>query len=197
MAENLTLPPAQRQGGTSLVEALDRRRSCRAFREDPLAMDVIGQCLWAAQGRTSRGRRTAPSAGATYPLEVYAVTPQGVACYDPSHHRLRSHLTGDAREALARAALDQTFIVAAPLTIVLCAVFARVAARYGKQRGERYTHIEIGHAAQNVLLQAEALGLGSVPVGAFKDSQVSSVLELPSDHVPLYLIPIGHPGAGG
>jgi SagB-type dehydrogenase family enzyme len=101
------------------------------------------------------------------------------------------------RDALARAALDQTFIAVAPLTVALCAVFARVAGRYGKQRGERYALIEIGHAAQNVLLQVEALGLGSVPVGAFKDSEVSAVLALPPEHVPLYLIPIGHPGPGG
>jgi SagB-type dehydrogenase family enzyme len=197
MAENLTLPPATRRGGPTLVEALDRRRSCRVFLEDPLAEDVIGQCLWAAQGRNSRGRRTAPSAGATYPLEVYAVTPEGVAHYDPSRHRLRRHIPADVREALAGAALNQTFIAVAPLTIALCAVFSRVAGRYGKQRGERYTFIEIGHAAQNVLLQAEALGLGSVPVGAFKDSEVSAVLELPPEHAPLYLIPIGHPGPGG
>lgn len=175
------------------MEALDRRRSCREFTDEPITEEALSQCLWAAQGRNAHGRRTAPSAGALYPVEVYALTADGVGRYDPAKHRLLSHIQRDLRERLASAALSQMFIAVAPLTIVLCAVFARVAVRYGKSRGERYTLIEIGHVAQNVLLQAEALGLGSVPVGAFNDSEVKALLELPADHVPLYLLPIGHP----
>jgi len=194
MALPLALLPALRQGGASLTELLDLRRSCREFADEPLALEALGQCLWAAQGRNAHRRRTSPSAGALYPLEVYSVTAEGMAHYDSANHRLQPHLRRDLREALARAALGQMFIAIAPLTIVLCAVFARVEVRYGKKRGERYTLIEIGHAAQNVLLQAQALGLGSVPVGAFEDSEVMAVLELPADHVPLYLLPIGHPG---
>lgn len=193
MAATLPLPPPQREGGAALTLALDGRRSCREFSEEPLAQEALGQCLWAAQGRNAHGRRTAPSAGALYPLEVYVLTQRGVERYDPANHRLSRHSQRDLRAALADAALGQMFLAVAPATIVLCAVFARVAARYGKPRGERYTLIEIGHAAQNVLLQAEALGLGSVPVGAFDDGEVQALLELPADHVPLYLLPIGHP----
>jgi SagB-type dehydrogenase family enzyme len=191
-----SLPPARRHGGASLTEALDLRRSCREFTDEPLSPEAVGQCLWAAQGLNVHGRRTSPSAGGLFPLEVYAVTAGGVHRYEPGHHRLVRHLRNDLRESLARAALNQTYIAVAPLTIVLCAVFARIEVRYGKKRGERYTLIEVGHSAQNVLLQAQALGLGSVPVGAFQDAEVMALLELPAEHVPLYMIPIGHPGPG-
>ncbi|HLB64099.1 MAG TPA: SagB/ThcOx family dehydrogenase [Anaerolineales bacterium] len=194
MPTSLSLPQPQRQGGATLTVVLDRRTSCREFASEPLTSEALGQCLWAAQGRNAHGRRTAPSAGALYPLEVYVLTPQAVERYDPAIHRLIHHLQRDLRRELASAALGQMFLAAAPVTIVLCAVFERVAVRYGKQRGERYTLMEIGHAAQNVLLQAEALGLGSVAVGAFDDAEVQALLELPAGHIPLYLLPIGHPG---
>ncbi len=194
MASPHALPEPQRQGGAALTVVLDRRRSCREFTDETMTPEALGQCLWAAQGRNAHARRTAPSAGALYPLEVYALTADGVARYDSAKHRLHSHIQRELRDRLADAALGQMFIAVAPATIVLCAVFALVAVRYGKARGERYTLIEIGHAAQNVLLQAEALGLGCVPVGAFDDHEVQALLELPSDHIPLYLLPIGHPG---
>jgi SagB-type dehydrogenase family enzyme len=196
MDSSSSLPAARRQGGASLSEVLDLRRSCREFTDEALTPETVSQCLWAAQGRNLHGRRTAPSAGGLYPLEVYAVTAGGVDRYNPAHHRLERHLRSDLRDSLARAASAQTFIAVAPLTLVLCAVFARIEVRYGKKRGERYTLIEVGHSAQNILLQAQALGLGSVPVGAFQDSEVMALLELPADHIPLYLIPIGHPGPG-
>lgn len=189
----VTLPPAQVSGGVPVEQALDRRHTCREFSPAPLTLGQVGQLLWSAQGANSRGRRTAPSAGARYPLETYAVTADGVGQYDPDRHRLRWFIDQDSRGALARAALDQEFVAAAPLTIVLCAVYERVNRKYGEARGPRYVHIEVGHAAQNVLLQAVCLGLGAAPVGAFDDEAVQLVLRLPDDHQPLYLLPIGYP----
>lgn len=188
------LPEPERRGERPLEWTLDRRKSVRTFLAKPLTPAQIGQLLWAAQGTNAVGGRTSPSAGARYPLEVYAVTAEGVAHYDPAHHRLEPTLARDVRAELARAALGQDFIAVAPLTIVLCAVFERVSSRYGKARGERYVIFEVGHAAQNVLLQAVALGLGSVPVGAFRDEEVHRLLELPGDQPPLYLLPVGYPG---
>ncbi len=188
------LPEPDRRGERTLEWTLDQRHSIRAFSRAALTSAQIGQLLWAAQGLNAAGRRTSPSAGALYPLEVYAVTADGVAHYDPAAHRLHFGITRDVRPALARAALGQDFVAVAPLTIVLCAVFERVASRYGKARGERYVLFEIGHAAQNVLLEAVALGLGSVPVGAFRDEEVHRLLELPRDQPPLYLLSIGYSG---
>lgn len=188
-----TLPQPDRRGERSLEWTLDQRRSIRAFSRTALTSAQIGQLLWAAQGLNAAGGRTSPSAGALYPLEVYAVTADGVAHYDPPAHRLQFRIARDVRPGLARAALGQEFIAVAPLTIVLCAVFERVASRYGKARGERYVLIEVGHAAQNVLLEAVALGLGSVAVGAFRDEEVHRLLELPRDQPPLYLLPVGYP----
>lgn len=177
----------------SLEETLEKRRSVRRFTPEKLTGMEISRLLWAAQGITGRGGlRTAPSAGALYPLEVYLVLPEGIYRYNPEKAELVLHRKRSAREGLSRAALGQSCVREAPAVVVLAAVYGRVTGKYGK-RGERYVLLEAGHAAQNIHLEAVALGLGSVPVGAFEDDAVHSVLELPRDHEPVYLIPLGHP----
>ena len=170
------------------------RRSVREYSDQPLTTADLGQLLWAAQGITSeRGFRTAPSAGALYPLEVYLLTAEGVFHYEPQHHQLRLMSQDDARPALYQAALQQEPVLKAPAVFVLAAVYARTVQKYGEERSPRYVHMEAGHAAQNLLLEATALGLGAVPIGAFHDQEVQKALGLPADHQPLYLIPVGHP----
>jgi SagB-type dehydrogenase family enzyme len=193
-AEVIALPDPDLEGAMTLEEALKKRRSVRSFKPDPLSEAEISQLLWATQGVTQAdGKRTAPSAGATYPLEVYAVTAEGAYKYDPHHHQLSLHQAGDLRPALHEAALRQDAVLEAPLVIVITAVYSRTAERYGAGRAQRYVHMEVGHAAQNLHLQTVALGLGSVPVGAFHDSEVKAILELPTDEEPLYLVPVGKP----
>lgn len=188
------LPPPRLDGTQSLEELLARRRSRREFASRPLTEAEVGQLLWAAQGLThERGFRTAPSAGALYPLEMYVATVQGVFHYDPSAHRLLVISEGDAREQLYQAALNQEPVRQAPAVFVITAVYGRTAKKYGEQRSPRYVHLEAGHAAQNLLLEAISLGLGAVPIGAFHDSEVQQALGLPTDHEPLYLIPAGPP----
>lgn len=188
----IALPTPQLKGKVSLEETLAQRRSVREFSDDPLTLDEIGQLMWAAQGITSpAGQRTAPSAGALYPLEVYIVLRDGVYHYEPAEHQLRLRLRGDAKSALFVAALEQGAVASAPATIVIAAVYARTAIKYGDERTPRYVHLEAGHAAQNILLQAVALNLGAVPIGAFYDDQVKLALNLPSDHEPVYVIPVG------
>ncbi len=166
----------------------------RSFTDQRLTLAELGQLLWAGQGITSpAGLRAAPSAGALYPLELYAVTPDGVYHYRPQGHQLVLHLAGDMRPALATAALSQSSVAQAAVVIVIAAVYARTAQKYGATRTPRYVVLEAGHVGQNVLLQAVALGLGGVPIGAFYDDQVQAVLKLPADQEPLYLIPIGRP----
>jgi SagB-type dehydrogenase family enzyme len=192
------LPPPSLEGGTSLEETLARRRSVREFDDTPLTAAELGQLLWAAQGLTDeRGFRTAPSAGALYPLELYVVTANGVFHYEPQGHQLSAVRLDDPRAALYEAALRQEAVRGAPAVFVVSAVYARTEQKYGAQRSPRYVHLEAGHTAQNLLLQAVALGLGAVPIGAFQDEQVQETLGLPSDHEPLYLIPAGHPRGEG
>ncbi len=188
------LPEPTTKGTMSVEEAIARRRSVRSFASDKLTDGQLSQLLWAAQGITDKGSelRAAPSAGATYPLEVYAVTQESICHYDPSRHELKAVKTGDLRGKLADAALGQGFIREAPLTIVFTAVPSRTTGTYGK-RGDRYIHMEAGHAAQNVHLQAVALGLGSVPVGAFSDDEVAAVLGCSGKETPLYIVPVGKP----
>ena len=187
------LPEPSRAGKISLEEALARRRSIRRFGKGDLTKKEISQILWAAQGLTSpRGFRTAPSAGALYPLEVYMLTREGVFHYSPRHHGLRKIKPGDHRPALARAALGQRPVRDAAADFVIAAVYARTARKYGA-RAERYVKIEAGHCCQNILLQATALQLGSVPIGAFYDGKVQAALSLPEDHEPLYIVPVGRP----
>ena len=188
------LPSPRLDGPLSLEESLAARRSIRSFAPRPLTLAEIGQLLWAAQGLTDAdGRRTAPSAGARYPLRVHVVTAEGLARYVPEGHRLVRRGSADLRADLRRAALDQAAVGEAPLVIVITAVIERTAERYGAERAERYVALEAGHAAQNVLLEAVSLGLGAVPIGAFDDAQVRRVLELTEDEAPLYLVPVGHP----
>ncbi|MDH7487044.1 MAG: SagB/ThcOx family dehydrogenase [Anaerolineae bacterium] len=191
--EVITLPAPRLQSDVSLEEALLRRRSVRTYSDQPLTLAEIGQLLWAAQGITDeRGLRTAPSAGALYPLELYVATDDGLYHYRPQGHQAEVRRVEGWREALCPAALSQGAVCQAPAVFVVTAVYARTAAKYG-ERAERYVRLEAGHAAQNLLLQAVALDLGAVPIGAFYDDQVQAALGLPADHQPLYLIPVGRP----
>ncbi len=187
------LPALDAHAPDSLEEAIATRRSVRDFADRAVSDEDVGRLLWAAQGITGPdAKRAAPSAGATYPLEIYAATAAGVARYLPGPHALELHLDADPRADLAAAALGQPEVAAAPLVVVVTGVVERTAARYGN-RAERYMTLEAGHAAQNVLLQAVARDLAAVPIGAFDDDEVAAVLELPDDHAPLYLLPVGHP----
>jgi len=190
----MQLPAPMRKGQMSLEEALARRHSVREFTRESLTDRELSQLLWAAQGVTdAEGRRTAPSAGALYPLEVYVATASGFYHYEPHGHRMARTSDRDLRRAIHRAALLQDPILQAPAVFVIAAVYERTSRKYGEARTPRYVHIEAGHAAQNLLLEAVALGLGGVPVGAFNDGEVQKALSLPADHRPLYLIPVGHP----
>jgi SagB-type dehydrogenase family enzyme len=197
MQERIPLPPPRVEGSFSLEQAIRLRRSVRSYRGERLVDGEIGQLLWSAQGVIGGGgrqRRTAPSAGARYPLETYVATPDLLAHYDPVAHALAVLRREDVRADLERAALGQEFIAQAPAVIVLTCVPHRIEARYGKSRGARYIHMEAGHAAQNLLLQAAALGLASVPVGAFQDARVAKILGLGADERALYLLPVGKEG---
>ena len=148
----------------------------------------------AAQGITHpSGLRTAPSAGALYPLEIYVATADGVFHYDPHPHRLERRSQKDLRPALYHAGLEQDSLLHAPAVFVIAAVYERTARKYGPSRTQRYVYLEAGHSAQNLLLQAVTLDLGAVPVGAFQDGEVREALAMPSDEQPVYLIPVGHP----
>jgi SagB-type dehydrogenase family enzyme len=188
-----SLPSPRLAGQLSLEEALQARRSTRSFTAEALTRAEIGQLLWAAQGLTDvDGHRTAPSAGALYPLELDVVTADGVARYAASGHGLVPRGNTDLRPALQRAAVDQAAVGEAPLIVVISGVVERTAVRYGAERAERYVALEAGHAAQNILLEAVSLELGAVPVGAFDDMEVGRVLGLADGEAPLYLIPVGH-----
>lgn len=190
--------PEPETGGKMLVEqALAARRSIREYAAESLSLAELGQLLWAAQGITNdRGFRAAPSAGATYPLTILVCAgnvdglANGVYRYDAQSHDLKTSLAGDCRIELARAALDQSWISEGAAVLALAATYGRTTGRYG-ERGIRYVHMEVGHAAQNIYLQAVALGLGTVFVGAFHDDRVKAVLALDGDEAPLGLMPVG------
>jgi len=191
--EHIALPAPQRRGRMTLEEALAARRSVREFTARALEPHELSQLLWAAQGVSSRdGLRTAPSAGALYPLELYVATAAGLFHYDPSRHAIERRSGRDLRRDLARAALGQQSVHEAPAVFVIAALEARTAGKY-RGRAQRYVLLEAGHAAQNLLLEATALGLGGVPVGAFDDDAVHAALALARGEQVLYLVPVGQP----
>lgn len=192
MSEIIAFPQPHRDGSMSLEKAIVSRRSRRDFLPQSLTLEQIGQLAWAAQGQEAGARyRTAPSAGATYPLKLFLVIGDGFFGYLPGRHALKKLSDRDLRAELAAAAWGQKFVEAAPLTLVFAAEFGRTTGHYGK-RGIRYVYMEAGHAAQNVHLQAEALGLGSVAVGAFDDSSVGKVLSLAEHLEPIYMVAVGY-----
>lgn len=194
MTQTIDLPKPDLRGKITLEQALFKRRSIREYDQEPLTIDEIAQLLWAAQGVTGdSGRRTAPSAGNLQSLEIYVLTEEGFYQYLPMTHELEQRLNGDLHQSLSAAALDQECVLNAPAVFVIAAVFERLVNKYGVERSARYAHLEAGHAAQNLLLQATALGLAAVPAGAFRDAEVKKVLQLPADQQPLYLVPVGHP----
>jgi len=196
----VTLPPPVLSGNMSVEETLSKRRSVRSFSPRHLSLAQLSQILWAAQGITHQGRgfRTAPSAGATFPLELHVIAnnvtglQRGLYSYDVQTHRLRELVEGDFVDRLVGTALRQEWISDAPVVIVISAEYSRTTSRYG-QRGNRYVYMEVGHVGQNVSLQAVALGLGTTMVGAFNDQQLKEMLNLPRELEPLYIIPVGFP----
>lgn len=195
----IVLPAPRLESDTSIEAALLARRSIREYAPQPLTLAELGQLLWAAQGITGANDRyrTAPSAGALYPLELYVFVGDvdgleaGVYHYAPASHELARHQATADRAALTEAALDQDWIAEGPVVLVVSAVYHRTTKKYGA-RGEQYVHMEAGHAAQNVALQAGALELGTVTVGAFDVAAVRRVVGLTDDETPLYLMPVGH-----
>jgi len=193
----IKLPEPRYDSDVSLEQSLLQRRSIRSYTGQPLTLQEVSQLLWAAQGITDpRGFRTAPSAGALYPLEVYVLVgevqnlPSGVYWYEPDGHQLVKTMDGDRRAELASAALGQGCVGEGAVAFVFTGVYERTTGKYG-DRGIRYVHIEVGHAAQNLCLQATAMGLGAVTIGAFHDEQVTKLLDLPEKEQPLYIIPVG------
>ncbi len=183
------LPPPEVDSDRSLERALSKRRSHRRHARTPLSKETLGQLLWAAQGVTGdRGKRTAPSAGARYPLEIYVLLRDGVFQYLPVRHALRRVTDKDRRSLVWKHTYARARLAASPVVFVIAAVYERTERKYGAS-AKRFVHIEVGHVGQNILLQATALGLRSVPVGAFHQRRVQATLGLAE--VPVYFIVVG------
>jgi SagB-type dehydrogenase family enzyme len=197
--KSIALPAPRQDSEFSLEQALRERRSVRQFSRESIMLAQLSQLLWAAQGITdSRGYRTAPSAGARYPLEIYVMPghvkglPVGLYKYQADGHMLHRIASDDRRKQMERAAWGQDWVSENAALIVFCSVDSRTTGKYGR-RGVRYVHIETGHAAQNVMLQAQAMGLGATVVGAFGDDFTGEILDLPENERVVYLMPIGKP----
>ena len=190
------LPNPAYDGGISVERSLKERRSVRRYSEEKISTADISQILWSAQGITdkTRGLRTAPSAGALYPLEIYLIAgevegvPKGIYKYSPHDHSIKMTIEGDRRQKLLTCC--QPFVRKAPVIVVITGVYSRTASKYGK-RADQYVHIEAGAAGQNIYLQSESLGIGTVFVGAFIDSRLRSILSLPENESPLGIMPLG------
>ncbi|MGM0398917.1 MAG: SagB/ThcOx family dehydrogenase [Halobacteriota archaeon] len=199
----VALPPPGLDADSSVLDVMADRRSRRSLSGESLSLDALGTLCWAAQGVTDEadGFRTAPSAGATYPLSLVVVVgaagasgiDAGVYRYDPAEHVLRQTRAGDVREALQGACMDQSWVGDAPVNLVLTATPERTARQYGDRGRERYVPIEVGHAGQNIYLAAAALGYGTVNVGAFDDEAVGDIVDVEDEEYPMAVYPVGVP----
>ncbi len=199
----ITLPKPKLESKISVEEALQGRRSERSYKNEPLSLSEVSQLLWAAYGVTRKmpgfrgGLKTAPSAGATYPLELYLVAgnvtdlPKGIYRYVPGQHALAKVFAGDKRAELCAAAHGQSMVRNAPALIVYTAIYERATGRYGTRGKDRYVCMDLGHSAQNVYLQAYTLGIGTCAVGAFDDNALKKALPIAKNEIPLYIMPLG------
>jgi SagB-type dehydrogenase family enzyme len=201
-SQEILLPRPNQEGQVSVEEAIRERRTIRDFQGKALSLSQLGQLLWAGQGVTERGgfqRRAAPSGGGLYPLDLYAVVADqgvsgldsGIYRYFPKTHALSKVVGGDQRQSIAKKALHQMWMVDAPVIVAITAEYQRITRKYG-ERGIRYALIEVGHVGQNILLQAEALGLGAGIVGAFEDKEIASILKCSVGQDPICLLPVGY-----
>ena len=197
----MNLPKPNLKGDISVEAAIKHRRTVRSYLSKSLTLEQLSQIFWASQGITDdRGyKRSAPSAGALYPMDIYAVVGDdgveglrsGIYYYDPHKHAATLISEGDFRKDVARTALSQMWMARAPLNLVITSEYSRITRKYGT-RGERYAMIEAGHIGQNIFLQAEALGLRAGIVGAFHDSDVIRVMKIKRSHEPLLILPVGY-----
>lgn len=191
----MKLPKPRYKSEVSVEEALLKRRSIRSYKKSPLTLEEVSQLLWAAYGITADwGGKTCPSAGATYPLVIYLVAGEvkdlkpGVYQYIPEEHSIKLVLEKDVRKELMAASWQQEYILNAPINIIIAANYERTTSHYG-ERGIRYVHMEVGHCGQNIHLQCETMGLGTVVIGAFNDKEVKKILKVKED--VLYIMPVG------
>jgi SagB-type dehydrogenase family enzyme len=201
MERHMNLPKPILKGEVSVEEAIKHRRTIRSYLSKALTLEQLSQIFWAAQGITEDGgyKRSAPSAGALYPLDIYAVVGDngvrglkaGIYHYDPDKHVAMLITEGDFRKDVARTALSQMWMARAPLNLVITSEYSRITSKYGT-RGEMYAMIEAGHVGQNIFLQAEALGLRVGIVGAFHDNDVIRVMKISRTHSPLLILPVGY-----
>ncbi|MFC1841879.1 SagB/ThcOx family dehydrogenase [Candidatus Dependentiae bacterium] len=195
--DEIVLPKTIDDSKTSLEKILRNRRSVRNYKNKALTLQQLAQLLWAAQGITNKqGLRTAPSAGALYPIEIYVVVGNveniaaGIYRYNCKKHTIIPIKPGDKRSELASASLGQSCVGEGAIDIVITGIFERTSRKYGA-RAQRYVYMEAGHVAQNIYLQAAALGLDTVSVGAFDDENVKKVICAQANEQPLYVMPIG------
>ncbi|MBW1739832.1 MAG: SagB/ThcOx family dehydrogenase [Deltaproteobacteria bacterium] len=203
-ASGISLPAPSHKGTLTVEEALKARRTHRSFKPRSLTLKQFSQILWGAYGVTAKSSgydlKTAPSAGALYPIDIYAVVGQagvdtlrpGVYHYCPENHSIECTKERDLRAAVAKHSLRQMWMAKAPVILVITGKYARCCVKYGR-RGVTYTHIEAGHVGQNVFLQAEAIGLKAGIVGAFNNEQIIKTLGIPAEHDPLLMMPVGFP----
>jgi SagB-type dehydrogenase family enzyme len=201
------LPEPRFSSDVSLEETLKNRRSVRAYKETPLTLAEVSQLLWSAYGISMPvenapdflrgGLRTAPSAGALYPLELYFVARNvtgldpGVYWYKSETHQLVLLVQADMWEDLSEAGFSQPHFETAAAAIVYSAVFERNTRKYGERGRERYVCMDLGHSAENVYLQAHALKIGTCAIGAFSDMALKQVIGMTKAEEPLYIMPLG------
>ena len=201
MERQMNLPKPRLKGEVSVEQAIKHRRTIRSYLSKPLTLEQLSQIFWAAQGITEdRGyKRAAPSGGALYPMDIYAVVGDngvqglkaGIYHYDPHKHAALLVTEGDLREGVARASFSQMWMARAPLNLVVTSEYSRITSKYGS-RGKRYAMIEAGHVGQNIFLQAESLGLRAGIVGAFHDNEVFRIMKINRSHEPLLILPVGY-----
>ncbi|MBW1677605.1 MAG: SagB/ThcOx family dehydrogenase [Deltaproteobacteria bacterium] len=200
-AAKIPLPRSVFGKTKSLWDILDQRRSRRRYAPGPISMTTLSTLLWAIQGITLSARdyqfRTAPSAGALYPVETYlsihrvSDVKQGMYHFNVLDFALEEIVQGNFGEHLTRAALDQAMVRRGAVLFIWTAIVLRSMSKY-RNRCIRYIFMDAGHIGQNLQLAATAMGLGCCPIGAFYDEEINQVLRVDGEEeTAIYLAAVG------
>lgn len=189
-AEDLkSLPAPRKEAGRPLMQALQARRSTRAYSQRPLSAQVLSDLLWAAYGiNRPSGDRTAPYWRHIMVIDVYAAMADGVWLYEPKEHALRQHLAADIR---AQTGL-QDFVASAPLNLVYVVHGERMQDVKAEDR-RLYGSVDAAFAGQNVYLFCASEGLATVFRGALDYDKLARALRLPKDEFVAFAQTVGYP----
>jgi nitroreductase len=188
--KTIKLNEPDKNRGTSVMKALDERRSTREFSTEKLSIQDLSDLLWAANGiNRPDGRRTAATARNDQDIDVYVIMEEGTYLYDAKAMELKPVASGDFRELIADA---QAWAKDAPITLLIVSDISRFKG-WDVEMQKYCGALDAGIVSQNIMLFASGCGFVTVPRVYMKKDELKKALNLTETQIPMLNNPIGYP----